>query len=58
MHTFLCYNVSLKDYIADYLSEQPPGYQEPYDLPLSIEYDDSLNFGYFDGVPEGFGDIL
>ncbi|CAK60705.1 unnamed protein product (macronuclear) [Paramecium tetraurelia] len=58
LHTFLCYNVSLKDYIADYLSEQPQNYQTPYDIPVEIEYNNSLNFGYFDGVPEAFGDIL
>ncbi|CAD8095982.1 unnamed protein product [Paramecium primaurelia] len=58
LHTFLCYNVSLKDYIADYLSEQPPNYQVPYDIPVEIEYDNSLNYGYFDGIPESFGDIL
>ncbi|CAD8121707.1 unnamed protein product [Paramecium sonneborni] len=58
LHTFLCYNVSLKDSISNYLSEQPQNYKLPYELPVEIEYNDSLNFGYFDGVPESYGDIL
>ncbi|CAD8111412.1 unnamed protein product [Paramecium sonneborni] len=32
LHTFLCYNVSLKDYVSGFLSEQPPNYQVPYDI--------------------------
>lgn len=58
MHTFLCYNISLKDFIFDYLSEQPSNYKLPVDLPVEIEYTDSRNIGNFDGVPESYGEIL
>ncbi|CAD8178052.1 unnamed protein product [Paramecium octaurelia] len=55
LHTFLCYNVTLKDQIAEYISPMPSQYKPPDDLPIKIDYK-GCRLGIFDEIPIHLGD--
>ncbi|CAD8091818.1 unnamed protein product [Paramecium primaurelia] len=57
LHTLLCYNVTLKTMIAQYLSQKSQQYQAPDDLPIKIDYK-CWKQGIFDEIPINLGDQI
>ncbi|CAD8110606.1 unnamed protein product [Paramecium sonneborni] len=55
LHTFLCYNVTLKNMIAKYLSQKSYKYSAPDDLPIKIDYK-CWKQGIYDEIPISLGD--
>lgn len=55
LHTFLCFNISLKSEIWDYLSEPPKDLKFEQDLAVSTDRS-SGKIGVIDGIPESTGD--